>query len=193
MTSDRVTQILLSSSTAEGATTDELLPFVYDELRRQARLQLAKEPAGQTLDATGLVHEAYLRLVGSADIEWKNRKHFFAAAARAMRRILVDRARRYRTAKRDGKRLDVSPDLFAGVLGERPDLMLQLDETLARFEAVDQRASEVLQLRYFARLSLEETSRALDLSLATAKRDWSFAKAWLRRELDRDPNTDRPE
>jgi RNA polymerase sigma factor (TIGR02999 family) len=162
----------------------ELLPLVYDELRRLAAARLAGEAPGQTLDATGLVHEAYLRLVGPADERrWKDRGHFFAAAAQAMRHLLVDHARRKRRDKHGaGRRWVGLGESVPAPPGPEPDL-LALDEALTRLAAEDPEAAAVVQLRYFGGLSVEEAAEALGASRATAYRHWAFARAWLLHEL----------
>lgn len=185
----QVTRLMRAAGAGDPKAAESLLPLVYDELRRLAAAQLSKEPAGQTLQPTALVHEAYLRLVGGEAIEWQGRGHFFAAAARAMRRILIDRARRHRAAKHGGDRAraDLREDLIAdptpGTGGGGMDL-LRLDTALARLEARDSRQAEIVLLRYFAGLSIEQTAEALGVSTGTVKNDWVFARAWLRRELE---------
>ncbi|MFO0835094.1 MAG: ECF-type sigma factor [Phycisphaerales bacterium] len=185
----QVTRLMRAAGAGDPKAAESLLPLVYDELRRLAAAQLSKEPAGQTLQPTALVHEAYLRLVGGEAIEWQGRGHFFAAAARAMRRILIDRARRHRAAKHGGDRAraDLREDLIAdptpGTGGGGMDL-LRLDAALARLEARDSRQAEIVLLRYFAGLSIEQTAEALGVSTGTVKNDWVFARAWLRRELE---------
>jgi RNA polymerase sigma factor (TIGR02999 family) len=162
-----------------------LLPLVYDELRRLAAARLAAEPSGHTLQPTALVHEAYLRLVGPADAaRWDSRGHFFAAAAEAMRRILVDHARRKAAARHGGglARLELEPDL-AAAREPREDL-LALDEALDRLAVEDPLKAEVVKLRYFAGLTLPETAAALGLSERTAGRHWAYARAWLRRAVE---------
>jgi RNA polymerase sigma factor (TIGR02999 family) len=158
---------------------DDLLPVVYAELRRLAARQLAGEPAGQTLQPTALVHEAYLRLASAPP----DRGAFLAAAATAMRRILIDRARARKAAKRGGGRgrADIDPDQVAAP--ERSEQLLALDEALTRLAAEDPRKARLVELRYFVGLTLDESAAALGVSPATADRDWSFARAWLHREL----------
>lgn len=180
-----VTRLLEAAHRGEAGATEELLPLVYEELRRLARGQMRGEAAGgQTLQATALVHEAYLRLVGDADVQWQNRGHFFGAAARAMRRILVERARSRGRLKRGGdrERVEIDPGVLEGA--GATDLV-GLDEALNRLEAEDARKAEVVMLRYFAGLSIEETAAAMGLSPATVKNEWTFARAWLKRELER--------
>ena len=179
-----MTMLLQAVSDGDSHATAELLPLVYDELQKLARSLMAREGPDHTLQPTALVHEAYLRLIGS-DGKWDNRGHFFVAAATAMRRILVDRARHKLRLKRGGDRgrLELSDE---SLVAEPPseDLVF-LDEALDRLEAYDQRKCRVVMLRYFAGLSVEETAAALDISPATVKNDWSYARAWLHRELNR--------
>jgi RNA polymerase sigma factor (TIGR02999 family) len=156
------------------------LPLVYDELRKLAAQKLAQEAPGQTLQATALVHEVYLRLVDVEKVQhWDSRGHFFAAAAEAMRRILVENARRHHALKRGGafERIDL-PDLATGAKGEGVDLVA-LDEALKRLEALHPQKAQVVKLRFFAGCSLEETAQMLGVARATAQRHWTFARAWL--------------
>lgn len=161
------------------------MPVVYDELRRLAKSRLAKERGPQTLDPTALVHEAYLRLVGDGDASWGGRGHFFGAAAIAMRRILVERARARNRIKRGGGAARVELTEQALVSEPPADELIALDEALDRLSAMDARKGQVVMLRYFAGLGVEETAKALDVSVATVKNDWAFARAWLHRELSR--------
>jgi RNA polymerase sigma factor (TIGR02999 family) len=180
-----VTQILTAIGRGDPAAAEQLLPLVYAELRRLAAHRLAHEQPGQTLDATGLVHEAYLRLVdGNPVQDWNGRGHFFAAAAEAMRRILVDAARRKRRPKHGGDRRRVDLD-DAPATDPRNDL-LALDEALTRFAALEPAKAELVKLRYFAGLSIEEAAACLGISPATAKRYWAVAKAWLYAALKND-------
>jgi RNA polymerase sigma factor (TIGR02999 family) len=163
----------------------ELLPLLYDELKALAKSRMERELPGQTLQATALVHEAYLRLVGERDPGWNGRGHFFGAAAEAMRRILIERARGRGRVKRGGGRERVELTEVATLDGEPSVDVLALDEALTRLAEHDERKARVVNLRHFAGLSLEDTAFALDVSLATVKSDWSFARAWLHRELSR--------
>jgi RNA polymerase sigma factor (TIGR02999 family) len=175
-----VTQILNAIDAGDATATEQLLPLVYDELRKLAAAQMAHEKPGHTLDATALVHEAYLRLVGPADAgRWRDRGHFFSAAAEAMRRILVDQARRKSAEKRGGtaRRFDLSEG--DRVVIPDPDTLLTVDEALERLTADDPAAAAVARLRLFAGLSMEETASALNVSRATAFRDWAYARAVL--------------
>jgi RNA polymerase sigma factor (TIGR02999 family) len=178
-----VTQLLDAVSAGDSRAAGELLPLVYDQLRKLARARMSREKAGATLQPTALVHEAYLRLVGDHDVKWENRGHFFAAAARAMRRILVERARHRGRQKRGGgmKRVEIADDALA--VEPPSDDLLALDEVLDRLEQYDPRKSDVVMLRYFAGLTIEETAAALGISPATVKNEWAFARAWLHREL----------
>jgi RNA polymerase sigma factor (TIGR02999 family) len=178
-----VTQILAAIETGDPAAAGELLPLVYDELRKLAAARLAREAPGQTLDATGLVHEAYLRLVGSGGFD--GRGHFFAAAAEAMRRILIDQARRKQADKHGGgwHRLDVLDAELA--VDSTGDDLLAVHEALTRLAARDPEAVKLVELRFFAGLTLEQAAAALGLPARTAYRHWAYARAWLRRELDR--------
>jgi RNA polymerase sigma factor (TIGR02999 family) len=179
-----VTQILDALAHGDAQAADQLWPLVYDELRRLATSKLRGEAPGQTLQPTALVHEAYLRLVGSEpESGWAGRGHFFAAAAEAMRRILVERARRRQARKRGGglSRADLDLDGLAAL--QRSEDLIALDEALTKLAARDPRKAKLVEMRFFAGLTLDETAAALDISPATADRDWAFARAWLYREL----------
>lgn len=181
---NQLTEILHAIDAGDPLAADKLLPLVYDELRRLATARLAHEPAGQTLQATALVHEAYLRLLGSEEpSEWDSRGHFFAAAAEAMRRILVDAARRKKRLKHGGElvRRDVAEIEVAAP--EIHEDLVALDEALTKLAAADPQAAELVQLRYFAGLTLPEAARILDISPRTADRLWAYARAWLHQEL----------
>lgn len=180
-----VTRIIESIGHGDASAGEQLLHAVYGELRRLAADQLARERPGQTLQATALVHEAYLRLVGGdTEAQWSGRGHFFAAAAEAMRRILIESARRKRRLKHgDGQR---RVDLDSGcAIGEAPSVdVLALDEALAKLAASEPAKAEVVKLRFFAGLTMPEVAAALGISLATAERHWTFARSWLYAELD---------
>jgi RNA polymerase sigma factor (TIGR02999 family) len=181
---NEVTRILSAIEAGDPHAAADLLPFVYDELRQLAAVQMAREKPGQTLDATALVHEAYLRLVG--DQHFDNRRHFFAAAAEAMRRILLDRARRKKRLKHGGgrrrcelqedHRIELPPD----------DRLLALDEALSQLAQAHPELAELVKLRYFAQLTVEQAAELLGLSPRTVKRNWVYASAWLRRAMDRE-------
>jgi RNA polymerase sigma factor (TIGR02999 family) len=173
-----------SSGPAGPKPARELLPLVYDELRRLAAQRMARESPGQTLQATALVHEAYLRLVGAdPDKPWDGRGHFFAAAAEAMRRILVENARRRHRLKRGGHRSRVDLDAAQPAAPETDDDLLALDEALGKLAAKDPVKAQLVQLRVFAGLTLAEAAEILGLSTATADRYWAYARAWLRVEI----------
>jgi RNA polymerase sigma factor (TIGR02999 family) len=178
-----VTLILSAISEGDPHAAEQLLPLVYDELRKLAAQKLAQEKPGQTLEATALVHEAYLRLV---DVDkpqhWDSRGHFFAAAAEAMRRILIDQARRKQSSKHGGQlqRLELDAGaLLAASEDQGTDDLLPLDEALRQLESEDPRKAHLVKLRYFAGLSLPDAAQALGISTATAKRDWVYARSWL--------------
>jgi RNA polymerase sigma factor (TIGR02999 family) len=187
-----VTHILSAIEQGDAHAAEQLLPLVYEELRRLASQRLAQEKPGQTLQPTALVHEAYLRLVDTEQAQhWKSRGHFFAAAAEAMRRILVDRARRKRRPKHGGDRQRVELDEALAAVDPRQDL-LALDDALTRLAKAEPVKAELVKLRYFAGLSLEESAAVLGVSLATAKRYWATARAWLFAELS-EPGDSSPE
>ena len=184
-----ITQILHAIDRGDPRASDELLPLVYEELRKLANVRLADEKAGQTIQATGLVHEAYLRLVGpedSDDVEWDGRGHFFGAAAEAMRRILIDRARAKGTLKRGGSHRRIQLDWTLVALDECAAEFVALDEALGRLAEMDAQKAELVKLRFFAGLTLQQSASALGISLSTAERHWAFARAWLYNELQED-------
>jgi RNA polymerase sigma factor (TIGR02999 family) len=176
-----VTQLLSAASNGDPKAAADLLPLVYDELRKLAAARMAHEKPGQTIQATALVHEAYLRLVGEGEtLSWDGRGHFFAAAAEAMRRILVDSARRKKREKHGGdlKRVDlIDQDVYTGLPA---DEILALEEALTQLAVEDAQAAQIVQLHFFAGLPIEEVALALGLSRATAYREWTYARAWLR-------------
>src|SRR5262245_10521666 len=179
-----VTRILSAIEQGDPRASEELLPLVYGELRRLAKQRLAREKPGQTLQATALVHEAFLRLVeGEAASRWESRGHFFAAAAEAMRRILVDHARRKRARKHGGRWARQELDDVEIAAPAPSEDLLALDEALAKLEANDPVKAQLVKLRYFAGLSEEDAARALGVSRATVQRHWRYAKAWLLDEL----------
>jgi RNA polymerase sigma factor (TIGR02999 family) len=178
------TRILSAIELGDPKAAEQLLPLVYDELRKLAAARLAQEKPGQTLQPTALVHDAYLRLVDVDGVQrWDSRGHFFAAAAEAMRRILVDQAREKGRAKRGGglTRLDI--DALDLVASATPDQLLAVDEALAKLAVVDPAAARLVELRYFAGLTVEEAGKAVGISTATAYRHWNYARAWLYAEL----------
>lgn len=178
-----VTELLHAWSDGDKTALDELLPVVYDELRRQASRYLRRENAGHTLQTTALVNEAYLRLVDQKNMRWENRAQFFGIAAQLMRRILVDHARAKQRAKRGGGDLRITLDEAMALAANREIDLVALDAALNRLADIDQQQSKVVELRFFSGLNVEETAAALSISPATVKRDWSVAKAWLYREI----------
>ena len=181
--SQDVTELLRAWSRGEEEAREKLIPLIYNDLRQRARRQMGRERQGNTLQTTALIHEAYLRLVGAAPIAWESRNHFFAIAARMMRRILVDHARSKRSQKRGGAGPPVSLDEELLVSPPRPLDLVSLDEALQALTALDQRKGRVVELRYFGGLSVEETAEVLKVSPRTVKGDWQFAKVWLLREM----------
>lgn len=181
-----VTSNLTSIARGDPKAAEELLPLVYEELRRLAAAKLAQEKPGMTLQATALVHEAYLRLVGQGDPGWTGRGHFFAAAAEAMRRILVETARHRRSEKSGGgwQRQEILDAELA--VDSAGDDLFSVDEALDRLAAAHPRAARLVQMRFFLGMTLHEAARVLELDERTVYRDWAYARAWLRRELDRD-------
>ena len=179
-----VTQILAKIESGDQQPAEQLLPLVYDELRKLATAKLARENPGQTLQATALVHDAYLRLVGNASQQrWETRGHFFAAAAEAMRRILVENARRKKRLRHGGDRNRVSLDNLAGNSRIGPDVILSIDESLTELAKEDADAAAVVKLHFFAGLTLDETADSLGISRATAYRQWAYARSWLKLRL----------
>ena len=172
----------------DPSAAEELLPLVYDELRKLASARMARESAAHTLQPTALVHEAWLRLGGDQQPNWQNRAHFFASAAEAMRRILIERARRRRAQRHGGglERVDVDDPALAIAAPERADdEMLLVHEALNELAKQDARKAEVVKLRYFVGLTIEETADVLGIATATAKRDWAYARAWLFQEIEK--------
>jgi RNA polymerase sigma factor (TIGR02999 family) len=179
-----VTRILNAIAQGDARAAAQLLPLVYEELRRLAAQKLAHEKPGQTLDATALVHEAYLRLVGSADDpHWNSRRHFFAAAAEAMRRILIDNARRKRSRKHGGGLARQDCTEVELTIPEPPEDVLALDEALERLAWKDPVKADLVKLRYFAGLTVDQAAHALGIAPATADRYWAYARAWLHQEI----------
>ncbi len=185
-----ITELLVGYGRGDKEALDQLMPIVYDELRRQAARYLRREQAGHTLQTTALIHEAYVRLVDQRNVQWQNRAHFFGIAAQLMRRILVDHARTKKRVKRGGSNVRVSlGDATVAVKGQDLDVVA-LDEALERLAQIDEQQSRVVELRFFSGLTVEETAEVMGISKATVKRDWSMAKAWLHRELSGDTNQD---
>jgi len=180
-----VTRILSAIEEGDPQAAEQLFPLVYDELRRLAAAQMAREKPGQTLQATALVHEVYIRLVDVDKAQhWNSRRHFFAAATEAMRRILVERARTRKCSKRGGRRERLSLDDLTVASPQRPDELLALDEALPRLAAVEPQAAELVHFRYFGGQTMSEAANLLGLSLRSTHRLWAYAKAWLLQELE---------
>ncbi len=183
--SQQVTQLLVAAAQGDRQAAAELLPLVYDELRELAAVRMAQERPGQTLQATALVHEAYLKLVGTEDAkQWQGRGHFFAAAAESMGRILVDQARRKKRLKHGGdqRRIELDEELIAAP--QRRDDLLALDAALDKLKQVDGSAAELVQLRYFAGLTVASAAEVMDISISSAERLWRYARAWLHHEIE---------
>ena len=179
-----VTDLLVAWGEGDAAAHEELIEAVYAELKQLAKAYLRRECANHSFAATALVHEAYLKLIDQRSVRWQSRNHFFGIAAQAMRRILVDRARATHASKRGGVDAKEVPQTHLPAIQLPPDVdMLALDEALSRLEAIEPRWSRLIELRFFAGLSVEETATVLELSPATVKRDWSLARAWLFREI----------
>jgi RNA polymerase sigma-70 factor, ECF subfamily len=181
--SHEITQLLLAWSEGDRAALDQLMPLVYSELRRLAKSYMRRERAGQTMQTTALIHEAYLRLIDADHVRMENRAHFFAAAARVMRQVLVDLARERDSLKRGGAARRVSLDEAMAVGKQHDESLLALDEALSALAQIDPRKSQVVELRFFGGLSVEETSEALGVSVETVHRDWRLARSWLLRRL----------
>ena len=177
-----VTRILDAIGQGDVQAADQLLPMVYQELRRLAALKMASETPGQTLQPTALVHEAWLKLVGQEDRKWQDKNHFFAAAAEAMRRILVDNARRKRTQRHGGEHQRVGLE-EVNLAIENDDQLLAVNDALERLAAKDNEKAQLVKLRYFVGMTIEEAAQVLGISEGTAKRHWAYARAWLAEEI----------
>jgi len=180
-----VTRILNAIEEGDPKAADELLPLVYEELRLLAAQKMAQEKPGQTLQATALVHEAYLRLVEGTDQNWNSRGHFFKSAAEAMRRILVDNARRKKSQKRGGDCQKIGVEIDEVVSGETVEDLLEVDEALETLAEEDLQVAELIKLRYFAGLTLEQAGKVLGMSPRTADRNWAYGRVWLRHRISR--------
>jgi RNA polymerase sigma factor (TIGR02999 family) len=187
-----VTRILNAIEQGDARDADKLLPLVYEELRRLAAQKMSRELPGHTLQATALVHEAYMRLVGSGDQDWNGRTHFFSAAAEAMRRILIDNARRKKSQKRGGDRQRIDLDEAVTVGGDEKELddLIALNDAFDRLSAKDKLKADLVKLRYFAGLTTKQAADILDISHNTADKYWAYARAWLRVEIEGDEQTD---
>ncbi|MFN0120564.1 MAG: sigma-70 family RNA polymerase sigma factor [Blastocatellia bacterium] len=181
-----VTELLLAWNRGDDAALQRLMPLVYDELRRLAHHYMGGERHGHVLQTTALVNEAYLRLIDASRVQWQNRAHFFAVSAQLMRRVLVDFARNRNFQKRGGGAIQVSLDDIMIGTTERSGDLVALDDALNALAQTDDRAGKVVELRFFGGLSIEETAEVLNISPETVKRDWSYAKAWLLREISGD-------
>jgi len=178
-----VTQLLLDASFGNRRALDELTPLVYQELRRLASSKMRSEPSGSTLQATALVHEAYLKLINQREVQWQNRAHFFAIAAQEMRRLLLMHAREKRAQKRGSGGERITLDEGMVLTEEHLEDLISLDACLERLTLLDARQARIVELRFYAELSVEETAAVLEISTATVKREWAMARAWLLREL----------
>ncbi len=181
-----VTCILNDLQAGRPEAADQLLPLIYDQLRAIAQQRMNEERAGHTLQATALVHEAYVRLVGNENVAWQSRAHFFTAAVEAMRRILIEHARRRGAVKRGGDWRRAALNVASFSVNENLDSFLALDEAILRLEDEDAKTAQVVRLRFYAGLSIEQTAEVLDLSPRTVKREWTYARTWLLRSLERD-------
>jgi RNA polymerase sigma factor (TIGR02999 family) len=181
--SHEVTKLLKDWSAGDESALEKLMPLVYDELRQLAHQHMRREKRGHTLQTSALVNEAYLRLVDQSKIEWGSRGHFFGIAARLMRQILVDQARRRNFAKRGGGAIQVALNEATTVAQEQSANVMALDDALKNLEKTDQRKSRIVELRFFGGMSIEETATVLKVSPGTVMRDWTFARAWLRNQM----------
>ncbi|HEX2271677.1 MAG TPA: sigma-70 family RNA polymerase sigma factor [Pyrinomonadaceae bacterium] len=187
-----VTELLVAWSEGDRSALDELMPVVYDELRRLARNYLSRERPDHTLQTTALVHEAYLRLIDQRSVNWQNRSQFFGIAAQMMRRILINHAKDRQAQKRQGYATKVSLDEAVSFFEKREVDLMALDEALNNLAALDPQQTQIVELRFFGGLTIEEVSEVLDISPATTKREWDSAKLWLRRQLNIGGNSASP-
>jgi RNA polymerase sigma-70 factor, ECF subfamily len=183
---DQITQLLIDWSKGDKSALDKLVPVVYEELRRLARHFMSGENPGHTLQTTALVNEAYLRLADQRRVSWQNRAHFFAISGKLMRRILLDHARRHARKKRGGDARKVQLDEVAVISQQRSSELIALDDALRSLEVIDPRRAQVVELRYFGGLSVEETSEVLKVAPNTVVRDWNLAKVWLYQEMTKE-------
>jgi RNA polymerase sigma factor (TIGR02999 family) len=183
-----VTRLLHQWGAGDPGALDQLVPLVYRELRKMAKRYMRQQDPNHTLQSTAIVHEAYVKLLGGGERDWENRSHFFAVAAKAMRQVLVDHARSRLSVKRGGQMRRVELEEGAAMCSGREREIVALDEALTALAAVDPRKGEVVELRYFSGLSVEETAKVLNVSPKTVARDWDFAKAFLQREIKREPD-----
>lgn len=188
---DEVTQLLVDWSNGDKAALDKLMPLVYEELRRLAHHYMGRERPGHTLQTTAIVNEAYLQLIDQRSVHWQNRAHFFGIAAQLMRRVLAGYARSRHYAKRGGGARQVSLEEAMIVSEERVADMVALDDALNALAEIDERKSRIVEMRFFGGMSIEETAEVLGVSPGTVMRDWTMAKAWLRREISREVTSDK--
>jgi len=181
----QVTRLLQEWSEGDKTALEQLMPLVHDELHRLAHQHMRREGPGHVLQTSALINEAYLRLVDQPEIRWENRNHFFGIAARLMRRILVDEARKRNSAKRGGSQIQVPLDDATSLADEQSANVAALDDALKQLEKIDARQGQIIELRFFGGLSIEETANVLQVSAGTVMRDWTFARAWLRNEMTR--------
>lgn len=181
----KVSQLLVQWSNGDQTALDNLMPIVYDELHQMAKRYMKRQDSDHTMQTTELIHEAYLKLAGNKETEWKNRAHFFGVAAQVMRHILVDHARSKNSQRRGGdkQRITLAENQF--VSNERADEIVALDDALTRLAELDERKSRVVEMKFFAGLNFEEIAEVLQMSIITIKRDWSFARNWLSKEISR--------
>jgi RNA polymerase sigma factor (TIGR02999 family) len=177
------TDLLIQACSGDARALADILPHIYEELRRLAHRQLLNEPAGQTLSTTALVHEAYIRLIDQTRVQWSGRAHFMAIAATAMRRILIDRARKHASHKRGGRLQRVPLEAVQLAAEDRADVLLALDDALEKLKQLDERQAQVVECRFFGGMTEDETAEALGISVRTAKRDWAKARSWLYQEI----------
>lgn len=181
--SEELTSLLQAFALGDQSVIEKIFPIIYEELKSMASKRLKNEDAGHTLSTTDLVHEAYLKLINQKNKSWENRAHFFACAAQIMRQVLVQLARKRKAAKRGGNAPVIQIDEALVISNDNTDMILNVDYALKELEVLDKRQGRIVELRYFAGLTIEETAANLGISIATVKRDWKFAKAWLTREL----------
>ena len=184
--SDEVTRLLRDWGNGNQEALEKLVPLIYSELRQIAHKCLYRERPSHTLQTTALVHEAYLKLIDQRDARWQNRAHFFAIASQAMRRILIDNARRHTAVKRGGPAENLPLDEAANVSLEPDPILLPLDEALTKLAEIDPQQSRIVELRFFGGLTIEETAEVMKLSIDTVKREWAMARAWLRQSISED-------
>lgn len=183
MTNHQVTELLRQWSDGDQQALEEVMPMIYDELHQLAHKYIRREDPGHILQTSALINEAYLRLAERPKVHWENRGHFLGIAARLMRQILVDEARKKKSDKRGGDAIRIPFDEAANVVGQQAANVISLDDALTRLEAIDTRQSEIVELRFFGGLSIQETAEVLKVSPGTVMRDWTFARAWLRNEM----------